>query len=128
MTAIAPRRKGPSPGVLRPTETGDGLIAKVRAPGGRLTLDQAATLAVAARACGNGRLLLSARANFHIRGVSEATLADLAEQGRATSGFMTYVEKRNSSSSVPSGGPRMSHPIAEAAVSEPRSDQGVPSP
>jgi precorrin-3B synthase len=63
--------------VLRPTETGDGLIAKVRAPGGRLTLDQAATLAVAARACGNGRLLLSARANFHIRGVSEATLADL---------------------------------------------------
>lgn len=77
MTTIAPRRKGWCPGALRPMETGDGLIARVRASGGRLTLDQAATIAAAARACGNGALALSARANLQIRGVSEATLADL---------------------------------------------------
>ena len=77
MTTIAPRRKGWCPGALRPMETGDGLIARVRASGGRLTLDQAATIAAAARACGNGVLALSARANLQIRGVSEATLADL---------------------------------------------------
>ena len=77
MTAIAPRPNGCCPGALRPTRTGDGLIVKVRASGGRLTLDQAATIAVAARACGNGRLLLSVRANLHIRGVGEATLGDL---------------------------------------------------
>ncbi len=74
---IAPRRKGWCPGALRPMETGDGLIARVRASGGRLSLDQAATIAAAARACGNGVLALSARANLQIRGVSEATLADL---------------------------------------------------
>ena len=77
MTTIAPRRKGWCPGALRPMETGDGLIARVRASGGRLTLDQAATVAAAARACGNGVLALSARANLQIRGISEATLADL---------------------------------------------------
>jgi precorrin-3B synthase len=53
------------------------MIARVTASGGRLTLEQAATIAVAARACGNGRLGLSARANLHIRGVSDATVADL---------------------------------------------------
>ncbi len=77
MSTIAPRRKGWCPGALRPMETGDGLIARVRASGGRLSLDQAATIAAAARACGNGILALSARANLQIRGVSEATLADL---------------------------------------------------
>ena len=82
MTTIAPRRKGWCPGALRPMETGDGLIARVRASGGRLTLDQAATIAAAARACGNGVLALSARANLQIRGVSEATLAELHRTSR----------------------------------------------
>ncbi len=77
MSTIAPRRKGWCPGALKPMETGDGLIVRVRASGGRLTLDQAATIAAAARACGNGVLALSARANLQIRGVSGATLADL---------------------------------------------------
>ena len=72
-----PYRKGWCPGALRPMETGDGLLARVRAPRGRLSLDQAAALADAAIACGNGAIGLSARANLHLRGLSESTLPDL---------------------------------------------------
>jgi precorrin-3B synthase len=83
MSAIAltrpppPVRKGWCPGVLKPMETGDGLLARVRAPRGRLSLDQAAALADATIRCGNGIIGLSARANLHLRGLSERTLPDL---------------------------------------------------
>jgi precorrin-3B synthase len=83
MSAIAlrrlppPYRKGWCPGALRPMETGDGLLARVRAPGGRLSLDQASALADAAMRCGNGAIDLSARANLHLRGLTERTLPDL---------------------------------------------------
>ena len=72
-----PVRKGWCPGALRPMETGDGLLARVRAPRGRLSLDQAAALADAAVTCGNGAIGLSARANLHLRGLNERTLSDL---------------------------------------------------
>ena len=72
-----PYRKGWCPGALKPMETGDGLLARVRAPRGRLSLDQAAALADAAIRCGNGDIGLSARANLHLRGLSEGTLPDL---------------------------------------------------
>jgi precorrin-3B synthase len=58
-------------------ETGDGLIARVRAAGGRLSLDQAAVVAECAVACGNGAIGLSSRGNLHLRGLSESTLSDL---------------------------------------------------
>jgi len=83
MSAIAlrrstpPYRKGWCPGALRPMETGDGLLARVRAPRGRLSLDQASALADAAMRCGNGAIDLSARANLHLRGLTERTLRDL---------------------------------------------------
>jgi precorrin-3B synthase len=73
----APSRKGWCPGALRPMETGDGLLARVRASGGRLALGQAAAIADAAIGCGNGAIGLSARANLQIRGVTERSLADL---------------------------------------------------
>ena len=72
-----PTRKGWCPGALKPMETGDGLLARVRVPRGRLSLDQAAALAEAAVRCGNGVIGLSARANLHLRGLSERTLPDL---------------------------------------------------
>ena len=72
-----PYRKGWCPGALKPMESGDGLLARVRAPRGRLTLDQAAALADAAIACGNGAIVLTARANLQVRGLSERTLPDL---------------------------------------------------
>jgi precorrin-3B synthase len=77
MSAIAPRRKGWCPGALRPMETGDGLLARVRAPRGRLSLDQAAVVAESAIVCGNGAIGLSARGNLHLRGLSGRTLPDL---------------------------------------------------
>ena len=77
MSPIAPRRKGWCPGALRPLETGDGLLVRVRASGGRLALDQAAVIAESAVACGNGAISLSARGNLQVRGVSERTLRDL---------------------------------------------------
>jgi precorrin-3B synthase len=77
MSATAPRRKGWCPGALRPMETGDGLIARVRAPRGRLSLDQAAAVAESALRCGNGVLSLSSRGNLHLRGLSERSLPDL---------------------------------------------------
>jgi precorrin-3B synthase len=87
MSAIAQRRKGSTPaplyrkgwcpGALRPMETGDGLLARVRARRGRLSLDQAAALADAALCCGNGVIGLSGRANLHLRGLSVRTLPDL---------------------------------------------------
>jgi precorrin-3B synthase len=73
----APYRKGWCPGALKPMGTGDGLLARVRAPRGRLSLDQAAALAEAAIRYGNGVLGLSARANLHLRGLSEKTLPNL---------------------------------------------------
>jgi precorrin-3B synthase len=75
--AAPPQRKGWCPGALRPMETGDGLLARVRAPRGRLSLDQAVALAHAAIGCGNGAIGLSARANLHLRGLSERTLPEL---------------------------------------------------
>ena len=73
----APYRKGWCPGALRPMETGDGLLARVRASRGRLSLDQAVALADAVIACGNGAIGLSSRANLHLRGLSERTLPDV---------------------------------------------------
>jgi precorrin-3B synthase len=83
MSAVAvpqlspPYRKGWCPGALRPMETGDGLLVRVRARRGRLSLDQTAALADAALRCGNGVIGLSARANLHLRGLSVRTLPDL---------------------------------------------------
>ena len=77
MNGVAPRRKGWCPGALRPMETGDGLLARVRPTAGRLSLDQAEAIAEAALACGNGAISLSARGNLQVRGVSEKTLPDL---------------------------------------------------
>ena len=77
MSAIAPRRKGWCPGALRPMATGDGLLVRVRASGGRLTLDQAGAIAAGALVSGNGAISLSARGNLQVRGVSERTLPDL---------------------------------------------------
>ena len=58
-------------------ETGDGLLARVRARRGRLSLDQAAAVAESALRFGNGAIGLSARGNLHLRGLSERTLPDL---------------------------------------------------
>jgi len=64
--------KGWCPGALRPMESGDGLILRVRPRLGRLSLVQLETLNQAAERFGSGSLHLSNRANVHIRSVTAA--------------------------------------------------------
>lgn len=75
--------QGWCPGALRPMQLGDGLVVRLRAPGGRLSPAQAAGLAVAAGRHGNGRIDLSARGNLQLRGVSAASHPALIKDLRA---------------------------------------------
>jgi len=65
--------RGWCPGALRPMESGDGWVVRLRVPMGRLTPDQARGVAAVAQAHGNGLIDLSARANLQLRGVTPAS-------------------------------------------------------
>lgn len=67
--------KGACPGALRPMESGDGLIVRVRPHGGALSLSEVRGLALIAERFGNGAIDLTRRSNVQIRGVSAAGLA-----------------------------------------------------
>jgi precorrin-3B synthase len=69
--------KGWCPGALRPMESGDGLLARVRPWCGAFTLDQARGLAEIAARLGNGHIDLTRRANLQIRGLRESALPAL---------------------------------------------------
>jgi len=81
--SAAPLVKGWCPGALRPMPSGDGLVVRVRAHGGRLTQAQARGLADLAARHGNGLIDLSARANLQLRGIRDhaAVLTELATLG-----------------------------------------------
>lgn len=75
----APReRDDRCPGTLRPHVAADGLLVRVRAPGGMLAARVLRMLADAARELGDGRLGLTSRANLQLRGLSEAGTTELA--------------------------------------------------
>ncbi|OAF19439.1 precorrin-3B synthase [Bradyrhizobium neotropicale] len=63
--------KGWCPGALRPMQSGDGLVVRVRPFGGRLDATQIAGLAELAGRYGNGLIDVTSRANLQIRGVDE---------------------------------------------------------
>ncbi|MBR0906191.1 precorrin-3B synthase [Bradyrhizobium liaoningense] len=63
--------KGWCPGALRPMQSGDGLVVRVRPFGGRLEAAQIAGLAELADRHGNGLIDVTSRANLQIRGVSD---------------------------------------------------------
>lgn len=65
--------KGWCPGALRPMQSGDGLVVRVRPFGGRLEAAQIAGLAHLAQRHGNGLIDLTSRANLQIRGVSDSS-------------------------------------------------------
>ncbi|MCG2666782.1 precorrin-3B synthase [Bradyrhizobium sp. GCM10023182] len=65
--------KGWCPGALRPMQSGDGLVVRVRPFGGRLDATQISGLAHLAERHGNGLIDVTSRANLQIRGVSEAS-------------------------------------------------------
>ena len=75
--------KGWCPGALRPMQSGDGLVVRIRPPLGRLTPAQAQAIATAAETHGNGIIDLSARANLQLRGVTGASHPRLIDDLRA---------------------------------------------
>ena len=85
MNAIRPElRKGWCPGALRPMETGDGLLVRVRPRAGSFTIAGFKVIAETASAFGSGEIDLTSRANLQLRGLSEATYLDaLAALGAA---------------------------------------------
>ena len=81
----APERKGWCPGALRPMETGDGFLVRLRILNCALSLSLAQEIAALSERFGNGLIDLSARANLQLRGVRQddlgALLARLGDLG-----------------------------------------------
>ncbi len=57
------------PGALRPMQSGDGLVVRVRPRGSKLTPEQANGIAEASTKHGNSRIDLTSRGNLQLRGV-----------------------------------------------------------
>lgn len=69
--------KGWCPGALRPMQSGDGLVVRIRPRMAQLTADQLRGIAEASLAHGNGVIELTARANVQLRGVTSDSHAPL---------------------------------------------------
>ncbi|MFF7246319.1 precorrin-3B synthase [Embleya sp. NPDC008237] len=76
---VVRERDDACPGVVDASPADDGLIARVRLPGGRLTPDRLTELARLTRRFGTGSVDLTARANIQLRGLAEADLPALAD-------------------------------------------------
>ncbi|MFE0729397.1 precorrin-3B synthase [Streptomyces antibioticus] len=77
-TAVSRDRGDACPGTLRLHAADDGALARVRLPGGVLTVRQARALGEAARILGDGDLHLTSRGNVQLRGLDGGCGADLA--------------------------------------------------
>ncbi len=69
--------KGWCPGALRPMETADGLVLRIRPHGSRLDVEQACAIADLAEAHGSGLIDLGTRAHVQLRGVRAESLPAL---------------------------------------------------
>jgi precorrin-3B synthase len=76
-------RRDLCPGVLRPWPADDGLLVRLRVPGGQLPYGALAALVDVSRTYGDGRVHLTGRANLQLRGLGEVT-PDLVDAIAAT--------------------------------------------
>ena len=84
MTTTTHLRKGWCPGALRPMQSGDGLLLRVRPKAGSFSIAELGAIADAAARFGSGEIDLTNRGNLQLRGVSEETYSDaLAALGAA---------------------------------------------
>ncbi|MBE7733731.1 precorrin-3B synthase [Devosia faecipullorum] len=72
-TVIAPSRRGACPTLDTPMLTGDGLLARLRISGNRLSPEHLTLLANLALVHGNGLVEVSARGNLQVRGLSPSS-------------------------------------------------------
>lgn len=77
--ASASMRRGACPSLAEPMQTGDGLLVRLRPTDESLTLRKVLALAAAAERFGNGIIEITARGNFQLRGLTEATVPALAQ-------------------------------------------------
>ena len=76
--------KGWCPGALRPMQTGDGLLVRVRPRAGALSFQALKAIAETAATFGSGEIDITNRANLQLRGLSDITFPDaIAALGRA---------------------------------------------
>ncbi len=93
------------PGALQTHAAADGALARVRVPGGTLTVAQLRVLSGAARELGDGALELTSRGNVQLRGVRPGGEGELGER-LASAGLLpsaTHEKARNVLASVLSG-------------------------
>jgi precorrin-3B synthase len=93
------------PGALQTHAAADGALARVRVPGGTLTVIQLRVLAAAARELGEGTLELTSRGNLQLRGLQPGAETELGDR-LATAGLLpsaTHETSRNVLASVLSG-------------------------
>ncbi len=93
-TAASRVRGDACPGTLRLHDADDGALARVRVPGGVLTVAQAGALAEAAGRLGDGELHLTSRGNVQLRGLREACGAELAGLLDAAGLLPSYAHER----------------------------------
>ncbi|MGY2066098.1 precorrin-3B synthase [Blastococcus sp. SYSU DS0619] len=93
------------PGALQTHAAADGALARVRVPGGALTVAQVRVLAAAARELGDGALELTSRGNVQLRGLRPGAEPELGDR-LAAAGLLpsaTHETARNVLASVLSG-------------------------
>jgi precorrin-3B synthase len=93
------------PGALQTHAAADGALARVRIPGGALTVAQLRALGTAARDLGNGALELTSRGNVQLRGLRSGAESELGDR-LAAAGLLpssTHETVRNVLASVLSG-------------------------
>ena len=71
------------PGILDLHEARDGLVARIRLPGGYVSAARLRALAALARRFGDGHVDLTARGNVQIRGVAPGAAAQMAQRAAA---------------------------------------------
>ena len=72
-------RRGACPSLRAPMQTGDGLLARIRVAGARLSPRQLSELAHLAQHHGNGLVEITARGNLQVRGLTAASATPFAD-------------------------------------------------
>jgi precorrin-3B synthase len=72
------------PGILDLHEARDGLVARIRLPGGYASSARLASVAALTSRFGDGRVDLTARGNVQIRGIKAGAAGDMAQRAAAT--------------------------------------------